>query len=191
MTGGSSEQSHLGNILAHSEKEFLQDARIAPRKRTDLVGLLDTTPYPNDKSDVVALLVLEHQTTVYNLITRLNFKARTLLSRESPGAESTLPWESLQPRTQEAIRHMAEPLVQAMLFSNAAPIAGKIAGSSFDALPDCARQFIYRRLADILDGRDQSAASARLSVQDRTAVAQILTATKPEFANTLRQEPLR
>ncbi len=123
---------------------------------------------------------------------------------------------------------MSEPLVQAMLFTHAAPIAGKIRGSSgfdtwfeslgprdsqgrslrelqlqrrlfkyplsylvyseaFDALPQCARQFIYRRLADILSGRDRSAAFEELSPQDRTAVAQILTATKPEFTTATRE----
>lgn len=228
VTGASSEQRHLGNILARSESDYMRGVRVAPANRTSLEDLLDTKPYARATSDVVALLVLEHETTVYNLITRVNFKARTLLSREAPGAESTRTWESLQPRTQEAIRRMAEPLVQAMLFAGAAPIAGQIRGSSgfdawfeslgprdpqgrslrelqlrrrlfkyplsylvyspaFDALPQCARQYIYRRFADILDGRDGSAAFAALSAQDRQAVAQILAATKPEFTLATRQ----
>jgi hypothetical protein len=38
----------------------------------------DTTPYLTERSDVVALLVLEHQLYIKNLITRLNFKTRSL-----------------------------------------------------------------------------------------------------------------
>src|SRR6185312_16563386 len=126
-------------------------------------------------------------------------------------------------KTQQAVRRMAEPLVQALLFSQAAPLAGKITSSSgfdrwfeslgprdsqgrslrdlqlqgrlfkyplsylvysqaFDALPQCAREFVFQRLADILEGRDQSAAFAQLSNQDRAAIARILAGTKPEFA---------
>lgn len=228
VTGESDQQPHLGNLLVHSEKEFPRGATFKAHNTDSLEGLLDTTPYPTAKSDVVALLVMEHETTVYNLMTRVNFKARTLLSRESPGNESSDPWDSLQPQTRQAIRRMAEPLVQAMLFANAAPIAGRIRGSAgfdtqfeslgprdplgrslrdlqlqgrlfkyplsylvysdaFDALPLCARQFIYRRFAEILEGRDQSAAFAHLSPQDRSAVAQILAATKPDFASLARQ----
>jgi len=228
VTGGSNEQSHLGNILTHSENDYVQGTRLATRNRNGLEDLLDTKPYPNGTSDVVALLVLEHEATVYNLITRLNFKARTLLSRESPGAESSCTWESLPPQTQLAIRRMSEPLVQAMLFTHAAPIAGRIRGSSgfdawfqslgprdsqgrslrelqlqerlfkyplsylvyseaFDAMPRCARQFIYQRFADILEGRDESSPFQKLSAQDRLAVEQILTATKPEFASVARR----
>jgi hypothetical protein len=230
VTGGSEKQRHLGNILVHSEKEFPQGEHFATRNQDSLETLLDTTPYPNAKSDIVALLVLEHEATVYNLLTRLSFKARTLLARESPGDASNRPWQTLQPQTQEAIRRMAEPLVRALLFTDTAPIAGRIIGSSgfdtsfesrgprdaqgrslrelqlqgrifkyplsylvyseaFDALPRSARQFIYQRLSEILDGRDQSPFFARLSTQDRIAVAQILSATKPEFASMVNANP--
>jgi len=228
VTGESEHQSHLGNILVHSEKEFPHGGHFAAHNETSLEGLLDTTPYPSAKSDVVALLVLEHEVTVYNLITRFNFKSRSLLARDSSADLSKSSLDGLPPKTQEAIRHMGEPVVQALLFTNAAPIAGKVASSSgfdtwfqslgprdaqgrslrdlqlhgrlfkyplsylvyseaFDALPDCARQFIYQRLADILSGRDQTDAFAHLSTQDRLAVAQILTATKPEFAGAARR----
>jgi hypothetical protein len=32
--------------------------------------------------------VLEHETTVYNLVTRVNFKARSLVAHESPAMDS-------------------------------------------------------------------------------------------------------
>jgi hypothetical protein len=52
---------------------------------------------------------------------------------------------------------------------------------AFDGLPRSAREYIYSRLADILQGRD-STLSAKLSSADRQAALEILRTTKPEFA---------
>lgn len=229
VTGGADQQSHLGNILVRSEREFPRGEHVPARNEASLEGLLDTVPYPNAKSDIVALLVLEHETTIYNLVTRLNFKARSLVARETPQGQPPRSWDDLSPKMQVAVRHMAEPLVEALLFSGAAPIAGTITGSSgfdgwfqslgprdsqgrslrdlqlhgrlfayplsylvysaaFDALPDYARQFVYQRLAEVLSGRDRSAPFAHLSLSDRSAVMEILAATKPEFAHAIRQQ---
>ena len=43
---------------------------------------IDTSHWLTDQSDVVALLVLEHQTYVQNLMTRVDFKVRTIMSRD-------------------------------------------------------------------------------------------------------------
>ena len=49
---------------------------------------------------------------------------------------------------------------------------------SFDALPEPARDYVYRRLLEVLSGRDQDPAFARLSAPDRQAILEILLATK-------------
>jgi hypothetical protein len=172
-------------------------------------GLLkfDTTPYLTDRSDVVALLVLEHQLYIKNLITRLNFKTRSL------GAA---------PRTKRSLQRLADQLVEAMLFARAAPLPAAIRGEAgfetaftsrgprdssgrslrdfdlktrlfryplsyviysegFDALPDETRRYIYQRLDAILDGSDSSTTFSHLTAADRTAIREILVATKPEY----------
>jgi hypothetical protein len=56
-----------------------------------------------------------------------------------------------------------------------------IYSDSFEAMPSAARDRIYKRLYDVLTGRDQSAKFAHLSEGDRTAILQILTETKPNL----------
>jgi hypothetical protein len=49
-------------------------------------------------------------------------------------------------------------------------------------LPGYAQEYVYRRLADVLSGRDRSGQYGRLSDADRAIVLEILAATKPAFA---------
>ena len=49
---------------------------------------------------------------------------------------------------------------------------------AFDAIPEPAKSYVYRRLYEVLSGHDTSSDFARLSVADRTAALEILIATK-------------
>jgi hypothetical protein len=49
----------------------------------------------------------------------------------------------------------------------------------FDALPPAARDAIYARLWDVLSRKARSAEYARLSAGDRSAILEILRATRP------------
>jgi hypothetical protein len=62
------------------------------------------------------------------------------------------------------------------------PCSYLIYTAAFDALPLPARDYVYRRLVEVLSGQDRSAAFARLTDANRLAVREILTDTKPEFA---------
>ena len=50
---------------------------------TDLGGLIRTADYLTPHSDVVALMVLEHQTEMQNRITRANYLTRSAAFDES------------------------------------------------------------------------------------------------------------
>jgi uncharacterized protein with ATP-grasp and redox domains len=50
---------------------------------------------------------------------------------------------------------------------------------TFDAMPDQVKERVYRRLYDVLTGRDQSDKFKKLSAEDRRAVLEILRETKP------------
>lgn len=67
------------------------------------------------------------------------------------------------------------------------PCSYLIYSESFDALPEPAKGFVYRRLLDVLTGRDQSATFARLSAADRRAILEIVVATKPGLPAEWRQ----
>lgn len=134
VSGHQGGQVHLGNIQVHTARE-LGDLGLVQRGNLESLGaLLDTRPYVTDKSDIVALLVFEHQATVYNLITRINFKARSRVARESNAATAATSHDRLNPKTQAWMQKLTEPLVQAMLFANAAPLTDTVSSTSgFDA----------------------------------------------------------
>jgi len=67
------------------------------------------------------------------------------------------------------------------------PCSYLIYSEAFDNLPEQARERIYRRLWDVLTGKDTSSAYAHLSTEDRMAILEILTDTKsglPEYWKT-------
>ncbi len=135
VSGHQGGQVHLGNIQVHSVRELDNLDLVRRGNVLSLAGLLDTHPYLTDKSDIVALLVFEHQSTVYNLITRINFKARSRVAREFNAASAVVAMHNrLNPKTEEWMQQLTEPLVQAMLFANAAPLTDTVASTSgFDA----------------------------------------------------------
>jgi len=61
------------------------------------------------------------------------------------------------------------------------PLSYMIYNPAFDSLPDGVRERIYRRLYDVLTGKDKSQAYARITAADRTAVLDILCDTKPNL----------
>ena len=58
------------------------------------------------------------------------------------------------------------------------PLSYMIYSETFDAMPDIVRERVYRRLYDVLSGKDQSKTFARLSDGDRHAILEILLDTK-------------
>jgi hypothetical protein len=131
VTGNDGGSRHLGNIQppdTHSPVEF---DKVRRSSLASLKSLFDTTPYLRDTSDIVALLVLEHQVTVHNQISHANYKSRTLLDRELPGRDvATLHFVQLSPKVQDRLALMLRPLVDALLMINAAPLPNKVAGST-------------------------------------------------------------
>ncbi len=75
VTGGKVPRAHLGNVpVYHVERSYTRLA-VAPTL-TSVSGKFDTTGYLSPHSDVVALLVLNHQVHMTNLLTRLGWEAR-------------------------------------------------------------------------------------------------------------------
>ena len=206
VTGQHGNQVHLGNIVIKTIYDFdkLEELRVGNLDTLD--GLVDTKPYLTNTSDIVALLVLQHQADVQNLITRLSYDARTAADKREEPLEET-----------------AERLLRMMLFVDAVEYTEPIAGDArfaeqfasratrdaegrslrdfdltrrlfryplsyvvyspaFDALPEQAKSIFQRRLSEVLSGSDTSEGFAHLSAQDRTAIVEILRDTKPELA---------
>ena len=66
----------MGNAMFTSIEN--RDAAISDKtlNRTSLEGLFDGRGYPSAHSDIVALMVFQHQARMTNLITRVGWEAR-------------------------------------------------------------------------------------------------------------------
>ena len=134
VTGAPSNLPHFGNLQVKGTVQPVQDLaslRLAGRTLDKLDGMFDTKPYLTDHSDVVALLVFEHQVYIENLITRASYKGRTMVARLNDGQSADeLSWDQLPAKAQPIVKAMLEPLVKALLFVGATPLPGKITGNS-------------------------------------------------------------
>jgi hypothetical protein len=124
VTGTHGSQVHMGNLIA---KDAVDAARMDLRlgaNLTDLGELMDTSTYLGKHSDIVALMVIEHQVHVQNLITRVNYDTRTALHNEQTlNKELGRDQDYRSPTTLKQIESIAEPLVRAMLFVDEAPFS--------------------------------------------------------------------
>ena len=90
-----------------------------------------------NESDIVALLVLEHQVNAQNAIARVNWDVRTAIDRE-PGAAEAAPQAttntqatlSAESARYAAVRESIEALVQTMLFADGTVLTDEISGES-------------------------------------------------------------
>jgi hypothetical protein len=131
VTGTTGKQKHLGNLVVRDRSQ--QPERIdntAGTNVTDLSGRVETTPYLTGHSDVVALMVLEHQTEMHNRITRANLLTRMALHEEAAlnkelGQPAGTRWDSITRR----IKNAGEPLVKYLLFSGEAPLTDAVQGT--------------------------------------------------------------
>ena len=67
------------------------------------------------------------------------------------------------------------------------PCSYLIYSAEFDALPELMKEYVYRRMHEMLTGRDASEDFAHLTDADRTAILEILAATKPNLPANWRK----
>ena len=131
MTGEHGTQTHLGNLPTDNDPKLVGHSDAERFNLKSLEGWLDTKPYITNKSDVIALMVLEHQTTVQNYITRASFKVRTVLARAAGvGNADPRSWEEISSRNQSLLKAMIEPLVRTMFFVDAVEFTSPLAGTA-------------------------------------------------------------
>jgi hypothetical protein len=208
VTGTSGGLQHRGNAIAPSpDQPDALDLR-GTQNLTSLAGRVDTTRYLAPTSDLVALMTLEHQTRVTNLLTRLGWETRIAIEagklKESRDRLDFVTGELASYMLFADEARMREPMTGVSTFTKTFPERGPrdkqgrslrdfdlqtrlfryplsymIYDPLFDALPDVAKEQVYRRLFDVLTGKDSSDRYARLSAQDRRAILEILRDTKP------------
>jgi hypothetical protein len=131
VTGTHGKQTHLGNLIVKGKREPEQIDNKEGQNLTSLKDRFDTSAYLNGHSDIVALLVLEHQAEMHNLITRANFQTRRALHDETLlNKELKRPDHYRSATTWRRIKSVTEPLVKYLLFSGEARLTAKVQGTS-------------------------------------------------------------
>jgi hypothetical protein len=120
VSGGRDGLLHMGNAIY----EDANPPQSEPRR-------FDAGAYLSPYSDIVALMVFEHQTRMQNLITRVGWETR--MAQESQAAMNQAlhrPADEVSDSTRRRINNAADALVAYMLFTDEAPLEGPIAGAS-------------------------------------------------------------
>ena len=205
VTGDIGSLIHMGNVPVSNTAT---PARASARALKTLGSEFDVAGFPAQTSDVVAMMVLDHQAHMMNLITRTGWEAR--LAQNGDAKQLA--------RVQEA----AVDLVDYLLFVYEAPLTSPVHGTSgfaekftargpvdskgrslrqldlnrrllkypcsymiysaaFDAMPPLAKDAVYRRLWRVLSGAEHTEPYTHLSVADRTAILEILRSTKKDL----------
>jgi hypothetical protein len=211
VTGKTGSVMHMGNAIVPDPENPQELDRTNAHNLTSLASKVFLDGYAAQTSDIVALMVLEHQTRMTNLIVRLGWETR-VAQYEGKMDEAT-------PRLQTAV----DELVAYLLFAEETPLKEPVEGVStftrtfpqrgprdkqgrslrdfdlktrmfkypasymiyseaFDGMPDWARERVYRGILDVLTGANKSERFARISEADRKAVLEILRDTKKDFA---------
>ncbi len=130
VTGTHGDQEHLGNFLLAEPKKPKTIDNQAGQNLKSLEGRFDTTAYLSSHSDIVALMVLEHQADVYNILTQARFDIRYgLFLREQAGSDPAA-FQAASEALTERLRKSSEQIVRAFLFCEEAPLTAPIAGTS-------------------------------------------------------------
>ena len=209
VTGTHGRQRHLGNTMVRASLsdnidvvDYISKLDVTRGSNvTDLSTRIDTKPYLSPHSDIASLMVLVHQANVHNLITLASTKIKANSSDKAVDdvgeqllklmlfadeAQLTEPvqgtsnfaveFASQGPRDRQG-RSLRDLDLNRRLLRY--PLSYTIYTKSFDAIPARVKQYVYRRLREVLNGRDTSAAF-KLSEADRQAILEILRDTKPE-----------
>jgi len=131
VSGTHGDQQHLGNIIVRGRLERDNVDNAAGLNQVSLESRFDTSNYLTPHSDIVALMVLEHQTDAQNLITRASFLTRQAMHyQQSLNRELKEPADHIWDSTKSRIKSAGEPLVEYLLMSGEAELTAPIRGTS-------------------------------------------------------------
>ena len=205
VTGTHGKMTHRGNFRLTDRGE---GDHAAGQNVIDLSDRIKLKPYLTRHSDIVALMVLEHQAGLHNRLAQATLEGRIALQRQDDA-------------TKLAIRDLGNEVVDYLLFRGEAKLTDQIQGTSmfsldfpkrgpfdkkgrslrefdlntrlfkypcsyliysnaFQKLPPEIKDYAMKRLYAILTGQEGQKEFAHLSAGDRQAIREILTDTLPE-----------
>ena len=129
VTGTHGDMRHMGNTIY--TEDFREDDFEKGANLKTLDGLISTAPYLTPHSDLVALMVLEHQTQMHNAITFANFETRRAVHQSQQMNELFKRDAGYQSETtQRRIKAAAENVVQHLFMCDEFQLTSPIAGTS-------------------------------------------------------------
>ncbi|MGA0133198.1 MAG: hypothetical protein ACO3ND_02450 [Opitutales bacterium] len=138
VTGTPGALRHRGNVTGARAEEFEGEQGLSSPLLPDLKGLVETRRYPLGTSDVIALIIHDHQVHVHNVISTANQQARVALHRwPAMRAVLGLPKDAAPAGSCLAqLSSQAERLIEALLCRDEAPFPeGGIKGDGvFEAI---------------------------------------------------------
>ena len=215
VTGTHGSMRHMGNaIVTNVEKRetMISDSTL---NRTSLEGAFDARGYLSAHSDIAALMVFQHQSHMTNLITRVGWEGRMAAYDHPDDPASDRLRDAVNELVDYLLFVDEEPLTAAVKgtagfaekFAGQGPADSRgrslrqldlerrllrypcsymVYSAAFGALPIEVKGAIYRRMWDVLSGRDASPKYTRLPEADRRAVVEILRETLPDLASDFR-----
>ena len=194
VTGKQVPARHMGNFPLIISKPMATP----PPARESLVGQFNLDGYLTPYSDVVALMVLEHQAHFANLVTRVNYETR--LGEQSRIAEAadalaeymlfveeakipspivgssgfTEKFSSLGPKDSQG-RSLHELDLKTRLLKF--PLSYMIYSPAFKGMADAPKQLVMRHINRVLSGEIAGEKYAYLTPEIRAAIREILNQT--------------
>ena len=229
VTGKHGAQSHLGNLVIRTREVPEPIDNAAGQNVVSLEDRLRVDRYLSPHSDLVALMVLEHQTFVHNRLTQANFVAQQVLAQAAHAQTPNNQTPSIErPDLMRQIQQAGDALVDALLLVDEAPLTSPISGTSdyarlftargkrdrhgrslreldltcrlfkypcshiihseaFEGLPGVMRDYVWKRLWQVLAEGDAAAKYAHLSPQDRRAIVEIVQDTSSNLPASWRR----
>ncbi|MCA9085448.1 MAG: hypothetical protein KDA81_15405 [Planctomycetaceae bacterium] len=131
VTGTHGAQRHMGNVTLSDPDASEELNRERGANLTDLSTLIDTSPYLSPHSDITALMVLQHQAFVHNVLTAANHSGR-LTARDAKVMNKALerPENFESESTDRRYSSAAEKVVKALLFCGEPELTCPVKGTS-------------------------------------------------------------
>lgn len=199
VTGDFGDQPHLGNLSTAADLAEHERHREGPGRPVNLKQRIDASKYPTVHSDIVALLVHDHQTHVHNLLTCVNYEhqfqkektaeeelVRFLLFAGEPALEHPIlgssayeAWFAKQGPYDNRGRSLRQFDLETRLFKYR--LSYLIYSAAFDSLPEPVKSRLYRRVWEVLSSVDAPEPYDKLPRAERQAIIEIVRETKGDL----------
>jgi hypothetical protein len=142
VTGKHGTALHRGNIFAREENGRLAADFARGANVTNLSAFIDTRDYLTGTSDIVALLVLEHQTAMHNALTQASINCRKMMEYQKnlqKAFKEPITEEPTYDSVKSVFDSTARELTHALLFKDEAILPTGLEGN-----PDFQQAFLRK-----------------------------------------------